>query len=71
MIKKVNDTGMIMYICELIDNTYTRFWFMNEGIIEELLNNYKIPFKKVKPNEKYYWDPDKSSKYWKDKYDKQ
>ena len=63
--KKINDQGMIMYVVTLKNNTKTRFWFMNEGIIEELLNDYEIPYKKILPHEKYEWNNKECSEYWK------
>lgn len=65
--KRINDQGMTMYVVTLKDNTKTRFWFMNETIIEELLNSYQIPFKKIKPNGKYEWKPEEASNYWREK----
>lgn len=65
---RINDQGMTMYVVTLNDGTKTRFWFINSGIIEELLNSYNIPFIKVDPDKKYEWDSKKSSKYWRDKY---
>ena len=65
--KKVNDQGSTMYIVTLKDKTKTRFWFMNESIIEELFTSYDIPFIKVKCKEKYEWKPEEASNYWREK----
>lgn len=56
-----------MYKVTLKDNTKTRFWFMNEKIIEELLDSYKIPYEKIKPHDKYNWLIKESSNYWKER----
>lgn len=55
----VNNQGMTMYIVTLKDGTKTRFFFISQGIIEELLESYNIPYEKVDPDGKYKWNPKK------------
>ena len=65
--KRVNDQGNTLYLVTLKDNTKTRFWFINESIIEEVLNSYNIPYEKIERNKKYEWNPEEASNYWREK----
>lgn len=65
--KRVNNQGATMYIVTLKDKTKTRFWFMNESIIEEVLNSYNISYEKIECNKKYEWKPEEASNYWKER----
>lgn len=65
--KIINNQGTTLYVVTLKDGTKTRFMFFSQGIIEELLQSYEIPYIKVKPKAKYEWNPKESSKYWRDR----
>ena len=65
--KAINNQGTTLYVVTLKDGNKTRFMFFSQGIIEELLNDYNIPYIKVEPNKKYEWNPEKASNYWREK----
>ena len=65
--KRINDQNNLLYIVKLKNDKKTRFWFLNEDIIEELFKSYDIPFEKIEPNKYYDWNKKDISDYWNNK----